>query len=181
MCWHSSGRNLKRRWRDLKTQFPLHFDAAWVSDSHGFRLQVLLFIVRSIRMCLSPLYISMETLISSRTKWHTLRLIVHYLSCSLSLFFKGIDKNIFFLSLKKNDLIKCEYHYMTLTEKEQMIIYYSEDQHHECNIQKWTTLNLYVESSSCLLKAFKFQALIRLNFHMKRICHPVYHHFYEES
>lgn len=55
---------------------------------------------------------------------------------SLPMFFKGIDKNIFFLSLKKNDLIKCEYHYMTLTEKEQMIIYYSEDQHHECNIQK---------------------------------------------
>lgn len=61
--------------------------------------------------------------------------------------------------------IKCEYHYIILMEKEQVIMYCSEDQHHECDIQKGTTLNLHVESS-CLLKAFLCQALI--------YCHPVY-------
>lgn len=32
--------------------------------------------------------------------------------------------------------IKCEYHYIKLTEKEEVIMYYREDQHHECNIQR---------------------------------------------
>lgn len=80
------------------------------------------------------------------------------------------------------DTINCEYHYILLMEKEQLILYYSEDQHHECNIQKGTTLNLHGESSSCFLKAFLYNILIYVWIFMwKEYCHPVYHNFYEES
>lgn len=131
-----------------------------LTDVHGFRLQVLYFKVRSITMC--PLQIFQgKTLISSRTKRHTLRLIMHYLYYSLfpNFFFLSREESLAFRA-KKMCAIKCEYHYIKLTEKEQVIMYYREDQHHECNIQRWITLILHDESSSCLLKAFKSQVLI---------------------